>query len=75
MDYSPPGSTVHGILQQEYWSALPHAPPGALPDPGMNPGFLHFRQILYLPSHVGSLDRGQIIYLRVLFVEERVGYS
>ena len=20
MDYSPPGSSVHGILQQEYWS-------------------------------------------------------
>ena len=23
MDYSPLGSSVHGILQQEYWSGLP----------------------------------------------------
>ena len=23
MDCSPPGSSVHGILQQEYWSGLP----------------------------------------------------
>lgn len=23
MDYSPPGSTVYGILQQEHWSGLP----------------------------------------------------
>ena len=29
----PPGSSVHGILQQEYWSGLPCPPPGDLPDP------------------------------------------
>ena len=23
MDSSPPGSSVHGIFQQEYWSGLP----------------------------------------------------
>ena len=34
MDCSPPGSSVHGILQQEYWSRLPCPPPGDLPDPG-----------------------------------------
>ena len=28
MDYSPPGSSVHGILRQEYWSGLPCPPPG-----------------------------------------------
>ena len=33
MDYSPPGSSVHGILRQEYWSG----PPGDLPDPGIEP--------------------------------------
>ena len=78
MDYSPPGSSVHGILQarvlewvamlssrgssqprnqtqvshsagrfftvwatrgaQEYWTAQPIAPPGELPDPGIEPG-------------------------------------
>ena len=27
MDYSPPGSSVHGILQEEYWSGLPFPSP------------------------------------------------
>ena len=26
MDYSPPGSSVHGLSQQEYWSGLPFPP-------------------------------------------------
>ena len=36
MDYSPPGSSVHGIFQQEYWSGLPCPPPGDLPNPGID---------------------------------------
>ena len=28
MDYSLPGSSVHGILQEEYWSGLPFLLPG-----------------------------------------------
>ena len=35
MDYSPPGSSVHGIFQQDYWSGLSFPPPGDLPDPGI----------------------------------------
>ena len=34
MDCSPPGSS---ILQQEYWSGLPHPPPGHPPRPGVKP--------------------------------------
>ena len=30
-----PGSSVHGILQQEHWSGLPFPPPGDLSDPGI----------------------------------------
>ena len=37
MDCSPPGSSVHGILQQEYWSGLPFPSPGDLPNPGIKP--------------------------------------
>ena len=37
MACSPPGSSVNGILQQEYWSGLPCPPPGDLPDPGIKP--------------------------------------
>ena len=33
--YSPPGFSVHGIFQQEYWNGLPSPPPGGLPDPGI----------------------------------------
>ena len=31
------GSSVHGILQQEYWSRLPFPCPVDLPDPGTEP--------------------------------------
>ena len=37
MDGSPPGSSVHGILWQEYWSALPCPSPGDLPDLRIKP--------------------------------------
>ena len=37
MDCSPPGSSVHGIFQQEYWSGLLFPSPGDLPDPGIEP--------------------------------------
>ena len=33
MDCSPPGSSVHGILQARYWSGLPFPFPGDLPNP------------------------------------------
>ena len=34
---SLPGSSVHGIFQQEYWSGLPFPLPGNLPEPGVKP--------------------------------------
>ena len=47
--------------KQEYWSRLPFPPPGDLPDPGIKPGLLNFRQILYCLSHQGSLDRSRFV--------------
>ena len=38
MDCSLPGSSILGILRQEYWSGLPLPSPGDLPDPGIEPG-------------------------------------
>ena len=40
MDYSPPGSSVHGILQARIleWG-WPFPSPGDLPYPGIEPGF------------------------------------
>ena len=37
MDCSPPGSSIHGIFQQEYWGSLPFPSLGDLPDPGIEP--------------------------------------
>ena len=36
-DCSPPGSSVHGILQARILEWLPWPPPGDLPDPGIEP--------------------------------------
>ena len=45
MGCSPPGSSVHGIPQQEYWRGLPFPPPGDLLNPGIE---------LVLPALVGG---------------------
>ena len=37
MDHSPTDSSVHGLLQAEYWSGLPFPTPGDLPNPGIQP--------------------------------------
>jgi len=48
MDYSPPGSSVHGILQARIleWVAIPFSS-------GSDLGLLHCRQIIYCLSHQG----------------------
>ena len=59
LDCSPPGSSVHGILQARIleWVAFPS--PGDLPDPGIEPGLLLCRQILYRVSLQGSSSKSQ----------------
>ena len=37
MDCSLPDSSVHGTVQEEYWSGLPFPSPGNLPYPGIKP--------------------------------------
>ena len=37
MDCKPPGSSVHRIFRQEYWSGLPFPPSGDLPNTGIEP--------------------------------------
>ena len=37
MDCSPPGSSVHGILQARNWNGLPFPSPGHLPNSGIKP--------------------------------------
>ena len=55
MDYSPPDSSVHGILQARIleWVAIPFSR-GYFLTQGSNPDLLHCRWILYCLSHQGS---------------------
>ena len=55
MDCSPPGSSVHGILQGGIleWVAMPSLQ-GIFPTQGSNPGLSHCRWILYQLSYRGS---------------------
>ena len=34
-----------GVSRQEYWSGLPCPSPGNLPNPGLNPGLLHCKEL------------------------------
>ena len=59
MDYSPPGSSIHGIFQQEYWSRLPFPSPGDFPNPGIKPAslcLLHWQEAS-LPAESSGKSR------------------
>jgi len=43
-----------GFSRLEYWSGLPFPSPEDLPDPGIKPGLLHCKPILYQLSYEGS---------------------
>ena len=43
-----------GFSRQEDWSGLPFPSPGDLPNPGIKPGLLHCRQMIYWLSCEGS---------------------
>ena len=44
-----------GFSRQEYWGGLPFPSPGDHPDPWIELGLLHCRQMLYCLSHQGSV--------------------
>ena len=52
---SPPGSSVHGILQARIPEWLPS--PGDLLTQGSNPGLLHYGQTLYPLNHQESSEQ------------------
>ena len=55
MDYSPPGSSVHGIPQARIleWITI-HFSRGIFPTQGSNPRFLHWQADSLPLSHLGS---------------------
>ena len=58
MDYSPPGSSVHGIPRQEYWGGLPFLSPGDLLDPEIKPGSPALQADSLLSEPPGKPDPG-----------------
>ena len=50
-DCSPPGPFIHGDSPGKNGVGLPCPPPGALPNPALNPGLSHCRQTVYRLSH------------------------
>ena len=55
MDYSPPGSSVHGDFPGGNTRVGYHAfLQGIFPTQGLNPGLSHCGRILYCLSHQGS---------------------
>ena len=75
-DSSPPGSSVHGILQARILEWLSCPPPGGLPDPGLEP------QSLPSPALAGEQHRGSweahlshVIHQTKLQLDTRVGYK
>ena len=74
MDSSPPGSSVNGILQPEYWSGLPVPSPGDLPDPEVKPRYPTL-QADYLPSEppgkcITMYNQVYVIIIPISQVEE-----
>ena len=57
MDYSPPGPSVHGILQARILGVSCYfLLQGIFLAQGLNPGLLHCRQTLYHLSHQGNSE-------------------
>ena len=66
MDCSPPGSSVHGILQDRVGCHF--LLQGIFLTQGLNSDLLHHRRILYYPSHQGSSrKRGYQLFKRSRF--------
>ena len=61
MDCSPPGSSVHEILQARMLASIHSFLQGIFPPQGSNLDFLHCRQIIYHLSHQG----GPSIYMQI----------
>jgi len=64
MDYSSPGSSVHGILQARRileWVAVPSSR-GIFLTQGLNLGLLHCRHILYCLGHQRSPHSKRLVY-------------
>ena len=67
---SPPGSSVHEILQARILEWVANPSPGVFPTQGLNPGLLHHRQILYHLSHREALGVDTYICKHIQVVDQ-----
>ena len=80
MDYSLPGSSVHGIFKSRVLVWLPFSSPGDIPDPGNKPvspalaaGFFIAEPLGKPPKHITMIEhvsRGTECFVIVLLTEE-----
>jgi len=52
--------------RQEYWSGLPFPSQRDLLTQGLNPGLLHYRQVLYCLSHIVNIFCRNFLKVRML---------
>ena len=79
LDCSPPGSSVHRIFQQEYWSGLPFPAPKDLLNPRTEPLSLESPELQadYLPTKATgkpNFPEEGMMWL-VLMTEEQIFYK
>ena len=74
VDCNLPGFSIHGILQQGYWSRLPFPSPGIFPTQGLNPGLPHCRQTLYHLSHQGSPYINKLFCIYLIYAHVPLAY-
>ena len=67
-DCSSPGSSVHGILRQEYFSGCHFLLQGIFSMQESNPGLLHCRQILYWLSYEASPKYYYTLYVIIYYL-------
>ena len=70
MDYSPPDSSVHRILQVRIleWTAISFSI--SLPTQGWNLCLLHCRQVLYYLSHQESPGNNSSVIITLLLINK-----
>ena len=73
-DSSPPGSSVHGILQTGHWSGWPLLLQGLFPVQASDLYLAHGKQILYKPSRQRS-PRVVVCYHHIIVLRFRNGVS
>ena len=68
LDWSPPGSSIHGIFQARIQNGLPFPPPGDLPDPGIKPTSFAL-QGSYISDNFLMYQNVKMIFCYILFAQ------